>query len=89
MNEPSEIGPRYQTLVVKEAKYSLWLVEQGMSLRGDFGVKQRFRFCFGRSFTVDWCLGIQQKIKGRLWMNGSSVVIRTNEIDMEVIPRSY
>jgi hypothetical protein len=53
MNEPSEIGPRYQTLVVKEAKYSLWLIEQGMSLRGDFGVKQRFRVCFGRSITVD------------------------------------
>jgi hypothetical protein len=61
MNEPSEIGPRYQTLVVKEAGYSLWLIEQGMSLRGDFGVKQRFRVCFGRFIPVDECLGDSTK----------------------------
>jgi hypothetical protein len=52
MNEPSEIGPRYQTLSVKEADYSLWLSEQGMSLRGDFGVKHRFRVMMFGGFNI-------------------------------------
>jgi hypothetical protein len=68
MNEPSEIGPRYQTLGVKEADYSLWLSEQGMSLRGDFGVKHRFRVLmfggFNRGDAIS--VGGQEKVSATL-----------------------